>query len=321
MRLPTIPVSLFSIVLGTVGLGNTWRAAARVWDVPAAIGEAVTWTGVAVWLVLAIFYVSKWLTRLAAARAELDDGTPFAALVGAATMFAGIGILPYAHELAAITFGLGALLAVAYGTWRTGVLWQGNRAPASISGATYLPLVAGSFVLSIGLSAFGLPDWGQLAFGAGFFSWLAIESVLLHRLYVTEPMAPALRPTLGIQLAPPAVGAVAYLGAFNTAGADIVVPAFLGYAVLQAVLLLRLLPWLSKSFTPGLWSFSFGATALATASITLAGRGSTGAIDVLALITFIAANIVVGGLAIGTVALLLKGKLLPQPAPAAPAGP
>ena len=42
----------------------------------------------------------------------------------------------------------------------------------------------------------------KLAFGADMFSWLAIESVLLHRLYTASALAPALRPTLGISNCP-----------------------------------------------------------------------------------------------------------------------
>lgn len=71
----------------------------------------------------------------------------------------------------------------------------------------YLPTVAGSLVSGTVVSALGYPDWGQLAFGAGVLSWLAMESVILHRL-LTGPTRPAaLRPTLGIQLAPAPVGA------------------------------------------------------------------------------------------------------------------
>jgi tellurite resistance protein len=42
-------------------------------------------------------------------------------------------------------------------------------------------------------------------------SWLAIESVLLHGLYTVSELPAPLRPTLGIQLVPPAVGCSAYL--------------------------------------------------------------------------------------------------------------
>lgn len=314
--LPFVPVSFFSMVLGLIGLGNAWRAAHRVWDLPGEIGEAIIWLGLLVWAALAVLYAAKWMFARAAVKAELGDATPFSGLAGVATMLAAVGLLPYAYGLAAVVFVAGAVFTFGYGVWRTGVMWQGGRPAASTNAALYLPLVAGSFVLAIGLSAFGLADWAQLAFGAGFFTWLAVESVLLQRLYTAEPMASAVRPTLGIQLAPPAVGAVAYLGAFGAGSETMLVHAFIGYALLQAVLLGRLLPWISKSFGPGLWSFSFGVTALATATIAIAGRGDSNAIGTLAPVAFVFANVVIAGMAVATIGLLARGRLLPQPAPA-----
>jgi tellurite resistance protein len=61
------------------------------------------------------------------------------------------------------------------------------------------------------LRAFGHPDWGAPFFGVGVLSWLAIESKLLRRLYFAKELPPPVRPTLGIQLEPPAVGCGAYL--------------------------------------------------------------------------------------------------------------
>jgi tellurite resistance protein len=65
------------------------------------------------------------------------------------------------------------------------------------------------------------------------------------------------------------------------------------------------------------WGFTFGATALAIAPIRLAGHGDTGAIVQLAPWLFAAANLVVGLIALGTLRLILQGRLLPtQAAPA-----
>jgi tellurite resistance protein len=141
--------------------------------------------------------------------------------------------------------------------------------------------------------------------------------VLLNRLLTAPTLAEPLRPTLGIQLAPPAVGSVAYLGV--TQGApDMLVHAMLGYAILQALLLLRLLPWIAKQpLAASYWAFTFGITALSTAASKMVGRGDIGAVDVLAPILFVVANIVVLVVAIGTIVLLLRGKLLPTPVPAA----
>jgi tellurite resistance protein len=160
----------------------------------------------------------------------------------------------------------------------------------------------------------GYHEEAQLAFGGALFSWLSIESVLLHRLYTASTLSLALRPTLGIQLAPPAVGAVAYLGVSGGAP-DIISRALLGYALLQALLLLRLLPWIMKQpFGANYWSFTFGTTALAAAPMLMIEHGEVGAIARIAPYLFVAANCVVGLVAAGTLRLMAKRRLLPKSA-------
>jgi tellurite resistance protein len=86
--------------------------------------------------------------------------------------------------------------------------------------------------------------------------------------------------------------------------------------LLQALLLLRLLPWLrQQSFAPSYWAFTFGATALASAPLIMVERGTTGAIASLAPYLFIATNVVVGLIAFATMGLLFQGRLLPKAAP------
>lgn len=313
---PVVPASFFAIVLGTSGLGNSWRVATRLWGLPAAIGETIIAIGALISLGLVALYILKWIVAPAAARAELDDPIQccFVGLIGVAGMLVSVGVLPYIAPAAFALFGLSAIFTFAFGLWRTGLIWRGGRAPTTTTAVLYLPLVAGSFVCTTVLGAMGATDWAQLTFGAGFFSWLAIESVLLHRLYTAEPLVEPLRPTLGIQLAPPTVGAVAYLNATGSSG-DIIVHAMLGYGILQFILLVRMLPWITRRFVPSIWSFSFGITALATATETLTLRGDKGAIAVLSMPTFVIANVLVGVFAVGTLMLLAQRRLLPAPAP------
>lgn len=317
--LPAVPAAFFGMVLGLAGLGNAWRAATAAWHLPAAIGEALMALGTVVWAVLVVLYGLKWVFRREEALAEALHPVQccFIGLGGVSTMLISLAVLPYARPVAFALFLAGAAFTLGFAVWRTGLLWQGGRDHAATTPVLYLPAVAGGFVAAAGAAAFGFADWGQLAFGAAFFTWLAIESVLLHRFYTMPEMPAALRPTLGIQLAPPAVGAVAYY-AVNGGHADLVVNALLGYGVLQALILLRLLPWLLKQpFAPSYWAYSFGAAALTTTPLRMIAHGQTGPAAEIAPVLFAGANIVVGLIALGTVRLLLQGRLLPKPAPAA----
>ena len=90
-----------------------------------------------------------------------------------------------------------------------------------------------------------MPDWGILFFGGGFISWIVLESLIIHRLMMLPELAPALRTTLGIHLAPPAVGCVAYLSV--TGGPpDMIAQMLFGYALFQAAIMIRLIPWLRE---------------------------------------------------------------------------
>src|SRR3569833_2845245 len=87
----------------------------------------------------------------------------------------------------------------------------------------------------------------------------------------------------------------------------------LGYGILQFILLARMLPWITRRFVPSIWSFSFGITALATATETLTLRGDKGAIAMLSMPAFLIANVLVGVFAVGTLMLLAQRRLLPAP--------
>ncbi|KRB61245.1 tellurite resistance protein TehA [Rhizobium sp. Root708] len=321
VRMPRIPAAFFGIVLGLAGLTNSWRAAAPIWNLPPQIGEAIGIVAGVVWLLLILLYAGKWLIDAKAVAAEAQHPVQccFIGLIGVSTMLTAIVLQPHSHAGAVVLFAAGAVFTLVFALWRTGILWRGDRDPTATTAVLYLPAVAGSFVMAIALSAFNSPDWGQLAFGAGFFSWLAIESVLLNRLYNAQTLSEPLRPTLGIQLAPPAVGCVAYLSV-TTGTPDILAHAMLGYAILQLLLMLRLLPWIRQQpFAASYWAFTFGVTALSTAASKMVTRSDpSGALHLLAPILFVAANVVVGLIAIGTVLLLVRGKLLPKPTPATP---
>jgi tellurite resistance protein len=321
-RLPRVPASFFGIVLGVVGLGNSWRVATQVWHLPAVVGETLLALGTAIWLLLVILYALKWVMARGDAVSEAHHPVQccFIGLAGVSTMLVGIAWLPYWHQAGAIVYVIGATFTLAFAAWRTGELWQGDREHTATTPVLYLPTVAGGFVMAGGAGALGHPEWGQIAFGVAFFSWLAVESVLIHRLYTLPSMPTALRPTLGIQLAPPAVGGVAY-GAITNGTPDIMAHALFGYALLQALVLLRLLPWIRQQpFAASYWAFTFGVTALATGPLRMVAHGDTGAPAVLAPYLFVGANIAVGLIAIGTLRLILQGKLLPPAAATPPPG-
>jgi tellurite resistance protein len=122
---------------------------------------------------------------------------------------------------------------------------------------------------------------------------------------------------LGIQLAPAVVGGGSWM-ALTTGVPDVFALLLLGYGLYQALILLRLLPWIrEQAFAPGYWAFSFGTAALPALAMRMAERGATGLVADIAPVLFVAANVVFAILIVLTLALLGRGRLLPITAPAA----
>lgn len=319
MKLPSqidsTPASYFSITLGLTGLGGAWRHAHQLWGYPAVIGELIFALAGAVWAYLLLAYLAKWIWSRNKALQEAGDPIQccFIGLAGVATMLVSAGVLPYSRGAALAMMLCGMVFTIGFGIWRSGRLWSSERSDNATTAVLYIPTVAGGFVSAILLSAMGWQEWGQMSFGAALFSWLATESVLLRRLYIGPPLPVALRPTMGIQLAPPAVGLVAFLSV-TTDAPLVVAHALLGYALLQCAVLLGRFRWIAQqAFTPSYWGFSFALTALGQAPLIMLSRGASQPALALAPVLFVTANLVVGILLIATIKLVFSSRLSPGP--------
>jgi tellurite resistance protein len=311
-----MPVAFLGIAVGALALAGAWRAAAKVWPIPESVPAMMTIVALAVWLVLMAAYAHKWLTQRAHAIAEMQHPvqSSFAALAPVSAMLAAQAVQSESRALAIVLFAAGVASQLALGAYLHGRFWQGGRKPEWTTPAMYLPTVAPSFVAGTAAAGLGWTQAGMLFFGAGVFSWLAIESLVLHRAAVHEPLPDALRPSLGIQLAPPVVGGVSYLGITHGAP-DTFAYMLLGYGLYQALMLARLVPWIrQRNFTPSYWAFSFGAAALPTMAIRMLERGAQGPVEWIARVAFVAANIVIAMLVAGTLRAMIAGRLLPVPA-------
>ncbi|MGE5517917.1 MAG: dicarboxylate transporter/tellurite-resistance protein TehA [Bacteroidota bacterium] len=310
-----VPAAFFGIILGLAGLGNGWRVVARIWPLSPWIGEAVMALAVTVWLVLAVFYIRKWLFSRAAAVAELRHPVAcgYIALVFVTTLLISVAAAPYSQPLALFLAVVGWGGNIGYGAMVTGTLWSGDRDGITPTAVIYLPTVAGNFVSAMAAGTLGYTELGMLFLGAGLLSWLAIESVLMHNLYTAGPLPHAIRPTLGIQLAPPVVCCAAYL-AVNGGTPDTFAQILFGYGLLQGGVMIRLLPWFAEQdFVPGHWAFSFGVVALPLSALRMVEHGVRGPIAHVALPLFAAANVIIAYLSLRTLWLLFTGRLVPRP--------
>ncbi|MCZ0738676.1 dicarboxylate transporter/tellurite-resistance protein TehA [Phreatobacter sp. AB_2022a] len=293
---------MFAMVLGIGGLANGWRAAARLWAVPAAIGEAFAGAAVLLWLGLVLAYAKHWLADPRAALADMEHPAQgmLASLLPVATLIASLALRPHLPMTAWIMALAGLAGIVAFAAWAIGGLWQDGRTAADTTPVFYMPTVGGGLVAALAAGSFGAVDTGWLFFGLGLFSFLAMESVVIARM-IQAPLPVDRRATLGVHMAPPAVASVALMALTDDAGLLPFALMLFGYGCFQALVLLRLAPWLrQQAFGPTAWAYTFGISALPLAAIRLVERGAGAPVTLLAPALFVAANLIIGWIALRT---------------------
>jgi len=311
VRRLSIPASSFGIVLGLNGISSCWRVAHTLWGVPTCVSEILFTFTTIVWFTLLVGYVSKWLYQRTDAIAEVQHPIHccFLSLVPISGLLIGSWVYTWSATFGVALVSIACAGQLAFAVYRSGALLRGGRQPTDTTAVLYLPTVGGNFVSAIALTTIGHADAASIFFGAGMFAWLALESMLFVRLYNSEPLLPDLRPTMGLQLAPSVVGAVAYLAVSN-GHVDLFFMGLFGYGVLQALLLLRLTRWLMQpEFTPAYWSFSFGVTAITLACLQSTAASPPTMLNSFALPLFAFANLFISALMLGTLRLLLHGRL------------
>ncbi|MGO4306917.1 dicarboxylate transporter/tellurite-resistance protein TehA [Cupriavidus sp. RAF12] len=294
-----LPPTAFGIVLGLAALGRAWRLAADTWHVPPLIGEGLLTAAALAWVVLVVPYLMQW-------RHQDDSTLPHAlqdgghALPAIATLQLVPALLPHSLFAAWVLGLLGIGWQLAFALWHTGRLWRGGHPGHDATPALYLPTVAGNFTSGATLGMLGQPDFGWLLVGAGLFSWLSLESLVVRRLWKPGGLPPAQRAQLGIQFAPPMVCGAACIALAPHADQPWL-PLLWGYGLFQLLLGLRMAGWLGASRFDArfAWAYSFGIGCAAICAVRLAETGNHAA-HVLALPVFIAANAVIGWLGLRT---------------------
>lgn len=313
--LTTLPASFFGMVLGLAGLGQAWRMASKLWGLPEPIGEAVLLVATLVWLALLLSYLAQALRRPAVVANEfrhpVQGGTP--ALLAVSTLLIVLAVLPYSRAAAWVLAALGIGWHLAFSLWHTGAMWQGGRDALDTAPTLYLPTVAGNFTSAAALGALGHADWGWLFLGAGMFSWIALESLIIQRLWQPKAMPAPQRPLLGIQFAPPVVCAMAWL-ILAPGSSDHWLLMLWGYGLFQLLLGIRLGAWLGEQpFAPSYWAYTFGIAAATVSGLKLALTGVPAA-QALSIPIFIGANLFITHLALRTAYLFFTRRLLPKSA-------
>ncbi|EKD5157587.1 dicarboxylate transporter/tellurite-resistance protein TehA [Enterobacter cloacae] len=307
-----LPAGYFGMVLGIIGMGFAWRYASTLWPVTRWPGEGLVALAVVCWFLLTVAFITRAVRFPRSVLAEMRHPvmSSFVSLFPATTMLVAIGFVPWYRPVSLVLFAVGVVVQLTYSAWQSAGLWRGNHPQEATTPGLYLPTVANNFISAMACGALGFNDAGLVFLGAGVFSWLSLEPVILQRLRSAGELPTVLRTSLGIQLAPALVACNAWISV-NGGEADTFAKMLFGYGLLQLLFMLRLLPWyMSQPFNASFWSFSFGVSALATTGLHLGHSSASGFFHAIAVPLFIFTNFIIGMLLVRTFILLIQGKLL-----------
>ncbi|MGE5650879.1 MAG: hypothetical protein ACM34A_11850 [Bacillota bacterium] len=306
-----VPPGLFAVSVGLFGLIGAWRrAAAYGWSAAVDVERVMIWPVTAIWIATLLLYLYKCARYPGTVLQEFRHPvqSSLQALLPLSMLLAVI-ILARPGQAAWLSVALAALaLHALIGCRVVAMLATGRLPENAITPALYLPIVGGALVGGMALATLDYRGWGALLFGTGLSGWALLEARILSRLF-EGPMPEALRPTIGVELAPPAIATLSAAVIWPELPGQVLVVG-LGIAVSPIVGVLARFQWWGKvPFSLGFWSFSFPLAALASAVIEVVHRG--GWPQEAGIAALLAASAVIALLALRTVALLLQGRLLP----------
>lgn len=307
-----LPVNLFAAVMGLSGLALAWRVAHALFGAPALVGEAIAALAVGVFVLLATAYLAKLVRHPGVVLAEYRhpvSGNFFGTIAISVLLLSAVA-QPYSDAAAGALWTAGALAAFAQGFVIVSRLLGGQ-----VDASHALPawLISGVATLDIAVTGGGVTlPWAaetSLAAGAvGSVLALAMFVLIVGRLVHREPLAPAMRPSLMILVAPFAVGFLAYA---NIAGhLDRFAGLLFWFGVFIFLVAATQVFRRGVPFTVAWWAISFPLAALANAGLRWSHFAGGTAASALALAALVALTAGLGVLAVLTVRIALNGQLL-----------
>jgi tellurite resistance protein len=306
---PRIPPNYFAIPFGLVGLAAAWDTAAPTLHTSAVIPDAINILAGAVWLVLVVLHAARGLRS---ALGDLRDPVlapfiPVAAIVG---MFLGWALSAYSFTAGRVLVIVFLVITIVIGGWMTGQWIVGDLDQDKLHPGYFLPTVAGCLVGAFCTAEVHLHAIAEASFGIGIICWVLLGSLVLNRLFFRPALPVALLPTLAIELAPPAVAGEAFFALGGQASSPVAC-VLGGYAILMALVQLRLLPVYARlSFSPAFWAFTFAYASAAADGLDWISHKKPPGAAVYAVIILAAITLFIAVIAIRTVNLLIRGKLL-----------
>jgi tellurite resistance protein len=298
---------------GVCGLAQAWSTAHAVSAIPRWPADILWIAAACIWLA-SLFWYTVNVVRGGRLRTEVNDPVfaPFISLIVIVPMLLGVALGGHARAAGEVVFVVALVLTVAVGGWFSGQWIIADLQLVQWHPGYLLPTVAGGLIAAGGSAVFGFDTLAMVMFGYGVICWLVLGSIVLLRLFIAPALPVALRPTIAIEMAPPAVAGNAWF-LMNGGHLDAVAAGLAGYAVLMALVQLRMIPiYRQVPFGPGWWAYSFSYAAAFTLAVNWLSAGQVPGRTALTAVLLAVLTLVVAALGVRTVQRLASSSYMPS---------
>lgn len=310
-RLQHLPVTLFATVMGMAGLTLALHMA------EAELGWGHIASKAALWVTIADFVLISALFLLKAARfpgAIAEEWNhpvkmAFFPAISISLLLIATAMRVDMPSVARLVWIVGAIgqagltLAVISG-------WIGHKPflPVHISPAWFIPAV-GNVVAPLAGIQLGFEELSWLFFSTGMLFWIVLLTLVMNRLIFHDPLPGRLLPTLGILIAPPAIGFLAWLqlnGGQLDAFARVL---FYAAITFTAIVTVQAAGFAKLPFALSFWALSFPAASLTVATFRYGSLADSSFHTGLAFVFLAALVAIVAALILRTTIAVMRGQI------------
>lgn len=296
-RLRYLPISVFSVVLGLSGYAIATQRVFGAHGWGGGFPLAALYTATGVYVLLLALYAAKTVRHGAAVKAEFLHPVmiSFFPTLSISLLLLAIG---YAEVSESLSLGLWAVGAVANLVFTLVVLsvWirHAHFEIAHFSPAWFIPVVGNLIVPVVGVQH-APADISWLFFAVGIVFAVVLLVIFFYRMVFHQPLHDRHLPTLFILIAPPAVGAVAYVKL--TGSFDSFARVLYYLAVFFAVFLLAHVGMFARiRFYLSWWAYTFPLAALTLATFLVGKETATAFYGAAATVLWAGLSVLVAGL-------------------------
>jgi len=305
-----VPIPLFALVMGTAGLGITWRKAHQVLGVPAIVGEIVLAVAAISFVAIALLYLTKWITHPAEVRTEFNHPvrSSFFPAFSISLLLLSLGAIPYSHDLTLGLWATGTTLHLLL-TLRLLGRWIVHNQQINHSNPAWFIPVVGNVLVPLPGVHLGFTEISWFFFSIGIVFWVLLFTIVFYRIVFHDQLPAKFIPTLFILIAPPAIGFLSYVllnGGVVDGFARVLVYVALFITLLNFSLARQ---YMRVPFFVSWWAYTFPMAAVSVATMEFHHLNGYDEMSIICWTLLTVTTIVIVSVFLRTLMALVQGKL------------